>query len=116
LLLIDSDVIESFHQPFHAWIWAYETNFDPSAESIKTPDGKKYEGRMKVAMTSLFTWFYAARKEEIYSMPLFWEKAQRQSNQAWEIQTTMGRYHHPLVLLDKGTVWPFNSYELEEEA
>jgi hypothetical protein len=70
-LLIDSDVMQSFDQPFHAWIWSYETNFVPSANSITTLDNKKYEGRMKMAMSSLFTWFYAARKEEINSMVLF---------------------------------------------
>ncbi|PMD24377.1 hypothetical protein NA56DRAFT_746506 [Hyaloscypha hepaticicola] len=108
--------MESFDQPFHSWIWAYDTNFVPSANSITVSDGKKYEGRMKVAMSSLFTWFYAARKEKIYSMALFREKAQRQSYQAWETQTSMGRYHHPLVLLEKGARRPFNSHELEEEA
>jgi hypothetical protein len=88
----------------------------PSAKSITTLDNKKYEGRLEVAMSSLITYFYAARKKEIYRLMLFWGKAQRQCDQAWETQTSMIRYHHPLVLLDEGTRWSFNSYELEEEA
>ena len=36
---------------------------------------EKFAGRIKVALDSLFNWFYAARKEEIYSIDLFCEKA-----------------------------------------
>ena len=102
--------------PPNPWIWAYETNFTPSA-ALPTETGvEKYAGKIKVALDSLFTWFYAARKEEIYSMDLFWKKAQRQPSQALSIPTSMGRYHGPLVLLEKGSLFPFNTYQLQNEA
>lgn len=72
-----------------------------------------YSGRMKVAIDSLFTWFYAARKEEIYSMELFWKKAQRQPDQAWSVATSEWKYHGPLVLLEKGSSYLRDTYELE---
>lgn len=117
-LLVTPDVMSSFADgsPSIPWIWAYETNFVPSATPIVVAGGKKYEGRLKVTFTSLLTWFYAARSEEFYSMEAFWEKAQNQPNQAWDVGTTMGRYHGPLVLLEKGSQWPFNTYEFENEA
>jgi hypothetical protein len=97
------------------WIWAYEANFVPSA-TLTAGAPEKYGGRLKVSLHSLFTWFYAARNEELYNMELFWEKAQKQPGQVWAVGTTMGRYHGPLVLLEKGTLYPFNTYELENEA
>jgi hypothetical protein len=117
-LLVTADVMSSFTDgsPSIPWIWAYETNFVPSAAPITVAGGKKYDGRLKVTFESLLSWFYAARSEELYSMELFWEKAQNQPGQAWAVGTCMGKYHGPLVLLEKGSDWPFNTYELENEA
>ena len=67
---------------------------------------------MKVSLYILFTWFYAVRSEELYSMALFWEKAQDQG-QVWSVATYSGIYHHPFVLLKKDSLYPFNTYELE---
>ncbi|KFZ11325.1 hypothetical protein V502_07604 [Pseudogymnoascus sp. VKM F-4520 (FW-2644)] len=61
---------------------------------------------------ALFTWFYAVRSEELYNMALFWEKAQNQG-QVWSVATQSGIYHHPFVLLEKGSSYPFNTYELD---
>jgi ureidoglycolate hydrolase len=63
----------------------------------------------------LFTWFYAVRSEELYSMQYFWEKAQSQSAGAWDVSTIMGVYHRPLVLLDKDSSYQITTYELEKE-
>ena len=49
-------------------------------------------------------------------MEQFWTKAQNQPGQAWAVGTNTGVYHGPLVLLEKGTQYPFNTYELENEA
>lgn len=102
--------------PSTRWIWAYETDFTPSPALPAGNGAGTYTGRIKVALDSLFTWFYAARKEEIYSMDLFWEKAQQQPGQAWSVATSMGRYHGPLVLLERGSLFPFNTYQLQDEA
>ncbi|KAF8857376.1 hypothetical protein BDZ45DRAFT_803377 [Acephala macrosclerotiorum] len=68
--LIESEVMKSLtDSPIsNPLIWAYKADFIPSANSTVTAAGEKYEGRMKVALNSLFFWFYAARKEELYSM------------------------------------------------
>jgi len=66
-------------------------------------------------LNSLFTWFYALRPEERYSMFELWEKAQRQPQKAWDVSTDSGVSRGPLVLLELGTVYPFDTYELEKE-
>lgn len=103
------------NSPSAPWIWAYDSIFVPMAISEFANVGEIYDGRLKIAFNSLFTWFYAARKENVYNMEMFWEKARQQTSQAWAVETTMGRYHGPLVLLEKGTRWPFNNYELNNE-
>jgi hypothetical protein len=114
-LLVTPEVMESCNSTI-PWIWAYEANFVPSATSLTAGAPEKYGGRLKVSLHSLFTWFYAARDEELYNMEQFWAKAQKQPEQAWVVVTSTGRYHGPLVLLEKGTLYPFNTYELENEA
>ena len=116
-LLVTPEVMESCEDSTSAipWIWAYETNFVPSA-TLTAGAPKKYGGRLKVSLHSLFTWFYAARDEELHNMEQFWAKAQNQPGQAWAVGTSTGIYHSPLVLLEKGTQYPFNTYELENEA
>ncbi|KAF7899411.1 hypothetical protein BELL_0097g00140 [Botrytis elliptica] len=110
-LLVTPEVIASFNGSSNTpWIWAYDTTFDPTV-SFETDTSTVFNGRLKVAATSAFTWFYAARKEEIYCMKRFWEYAQKKPDQIWDVATEMGRYHGPLVLLKKGTHWPFNTYE-----
>jgi hypothetical protein len=112
-LLITPEVVDACVNTTTPWIWAYESNFVTSATCPSAAGTERYEGRLKVNLQSLFTWFYAARSEELYSMQDFWEKAQRQPAQAWDVSTDLGIYHHPLVLLNKGTQYPFNTYELE---
>ncbi|TGO45282.1 hypothetical protein BCON_0405g00010 [Botryotinia convoluta] len=110
-LLVTPEVIASFNgSSTTPWIWAYDTTFDLKVSS-ETDTSTVFDGKLKVAATSVFTWFYAARKEEIYCMKRFWEYAQKKPDQIWDVATEMGRYHGPLVLLKKGTHWLFNTYE-----
>ncbi|TGO13164.1 hypothetical protein BTUL_0075g00090 [Botrytis tulipae] len=110
-LLVTPEVIASFKgSSTTPWIWAYDTNFDLKVSSEKD-NSTSFDGRLRVAANSAFTWFYAARKEEIYCMKQFWEYAQKKPDQVWDVATEMGRYHGPLVLLKKGTHWSFNTYE-----
>ncbi|KAF7946089.1 uncharacterized protein EAE97_005127 [Botrytis byssoidea] len=100
-LLITPEVVASFESSsITPWIWAFDTTFDPSAP-IQADSVTKFDGRLKVASTSVFTWFYAARKEEIYGMNQFWECAQKQPDQVWKVATELGLYHDPLVSLTK---------------
>lgn len=114
-LVITPEVVDACVNTATPWIWAYETSFVPSATHPSAAGTEEYKGRLKVNLHSLFTWFYAVRSEELYSMQDFWEKAQRQPAQAWDVSTDSGIYHHPLVLLDKGTQYAFNTYELEND-
>ncbi|KAF5872696.1 uncharacterized protein Bfra_006059 [Botrytis fragariae] len=110
-LLVTPEVVASFNgSSITPWIWAYDTTFDLKVLS-ETDTSTVFDGRLKVAATSIFTWFYAARKEEIYCMKRLWGCAQKQPDQIWDVATEMRRYHGPLVLLKKGTHWPFNTYE-----
>lgn len=99
----------------HQWIWAYEAGFTSPGANQSVSGTKQYNGRLKVNLQSLYTWFYAACSEELYTMSKFWEKAQREPEQAWHVLTHAGIYHYPLVLLDEGTTWPVTAYELENE-
>ncbi|TGO33455.1 hypothetical protein BHYA_0245g00080 [Botrytis hyacinthi] len=112
-LLVTSEVLASFTSSAStSWIWAYDVTFD-LATTLGTCLNAEYDGRMRVKFTSLFTWFYAARKERIHNMELFWEKAQQQPSKAWDVNTIYGRYHGPFILLKKGVLRPINSYELK---
>jgi hypothetical protein len=93
------------------WIWAYDAKFVPSA-TLPASGTEHYEGRLRVSLYSLYTWFYAVRSEELYNMALFWEKAQNQG-QVWRVETWLGRYHQPFVLLEKGSSYSYHTYELD---
>lgn len=112
-LLVTPEVVDACINTFTPWIWAYEAKFTPSTTlpSLSSSGTEHYEGRLRVSLYTLFTWFYAVRSEELYNMALFWEKAQNQG-QVWSVATQSGRYHHPFVLLEKGSSYPFNTYEL----
>ena len=71
---------------------------------------------MKVAMSSLFSWFHAARKEEIYIMALFWEKPSDNLIRLGRPKPLSGDITILLLFWRKVTRWPFKSYELEDEA
>ncbi|CAG8984152.1 hypothetical protein HYALB_00008153 [Hymenoscyphus albidus] len=122
-LLVTPEVISSFmdNDATHTsppWIWAYEANGAPvPAPTEATYEENKYEGRLKVTASTIFTWFYAVRaqKKELYSMELFWKKAQQQPAKAWQVSAIKGRYHDPLVLLALGTHWPWWTCELDNE-
>ncbi|CAG8959762.1 hypothetical protein HYFRA_00001669 [Hymenoscyphus fraxineus] len=124
-LLVTPEAISSFMnddatRTSPPWIWAYEATRTPTpapAPTEATNQENKYEGRLKVAASTIFTWFYAVRaqKKELYSMELFWKKAQQQPVNAWQVSTIKGRYHNPLVLLALGTRWPWWMYELDNE-
>ncbi|OBT80499.1 hypothetical protein VF21_00857 [Pseudogymnoascus sp. 05NY08] len=119
-LLVTPEVVNACINTRTPWIWAYDAKFVPSTTPPPPPadsaaGAEHYEGRLKVSLYTLLTWFYAVRSEELYSMALFWELAQKQPVQAWSVQTQSGLYHHPLVLLKKGTLYPFNTYELEND-
>ncbi|RFU36316.1 hypothetical protein B7463_g48, partial [Scytalidium lignicola] len=114
-LFVTSEVMKAVGDMSNPWIWAYESNFTPSETTQDAVGTDRYNGRLKVNLRSLFTWFYAVRSEKLYTMQQFWEKAQRDPEQAWQVSTHSGVYHYPLVLLEKGTVWPITAYELENE-
>jgi hypothetical protein len=115
-LLITPEVVTSCINTSTPWIWAYDADFVPSTATPPSlasgQEQERYQGRLRVSLYSLFTWFYAVRSEGLYSMSRFWEKAQNQG-QIWSVATSLGRYHHPFVLLEKGSSYPWNAYELE---
>ncbi|CZR65715.1 uncharacterized protein PAC_15615 [Phialocephala subalpina] len=115
-LLITPEVVASCAKDNsqEKWVWAYDANFDPKTTAVTGTGGEQYNGRLKVNLRTLFTWFYAVRSEELYSMDLLWEKARHEPSQAYHVLTTGGLYHHPLVLVEPGTGYFFNSYELEK--
>ncbi|EGU73632.1 hypothetical protein FOXB_15859 [Fusarium oxysporum f. sp. conglutinans Fo5176] len=45
------------------WVWAYDADWDSSDEETVV-NGETYQGRVKVAIWSISSWFYAARWEE----------------------------------------------------
>ncbi|TGO47230.1 hypothetical protein BOTNAR_0536g00100 [Botryotinia narcissicola] len=76
-LLVTPEVIASFKgSSTTPWIWAYETTFNLKISS-KKDKSTPFDSRLRFAANSAFTWFYAARKEEIYCMKQFWEYAQK---------------------------------------
>ncbi|OBT97635.1 hypothetical protein VE01_04541 [Pseudogymnoascus verrucosus] len=115
-LLITPEVVTSCINTSTPWIWAYDADFVPSTATPPSlasgQEQERYQGRLRVSLYSLFTWFYAVRSEGLYGMSRFWEKAQNQG-QIWSVATSLGRYHHPFVLLEKGSSYPWNAYELE---
>jgi hypothetical protein len=84
-LVVTPEVVDACLNTSIPWIWACETNFVPPA-----PGTEQYEGRLRVNLHSLFTWFYAVRSEELYIMRDFWEKAQSQPAEAWDVSTIVG--------------------------
>jgi hypothetical protein len=109
-LVVTREVVDACLNTSIPWIWAYETNFVPPAVGTE-----QYEGRLRVNLHSLFTWFYAVRSEELYSMQYLCEKAQSQSAEDWDVSTIIGVYHRPLVLLDKDSSYQITTYELEKK-
>ncbi|KAF5556901.1 hypothetical protein FMEXI_954 [Fusarium mexicanum] len=63
------------------WVWAYDADWDGS-EGETVVDGEKYEGRVKVALWSINSWFYAARWEGV-SLRDMWLKAQKHPDKYW---------------------------------
>ncbi|EKJ74238.1 hypothetical protein NXS19_005905 [Fusarium pseudograminearum] len=63
------------------WVWACDADWDSSDEETVV-DGDKYEGRVRVAIYSLNSWFYAARWEGV-SLKDMWLKAQQHPEKLW---------------------------------
>ncbi|KAM0190084.1 hypothetical protein ACHAPA_011083 [Fusarium lateritium] len=63
------------------WVWAYDADWDSSEEETVF-DGEKYQGRVKVAIWSVNSWFYGARWEGV-SLRDMWFKAQRHPQKMW---------------------------------
>ena len=64
------------------WVWAYDADWNSSKEEETVFNGEKYQGRMKVAIWSVNSWFYAARWEGI-SLRDMWLKAQKHPKKLW---------------------------------
>lgn len=86
-----------------SWVWAYDANFVPDLSAPTDTSEEKYQGRLRVSLSCLFTWFYAVRATEKYTMKQLWEKAQTQLGKRWYVEAQGGAYHSPLVLLEPGT-------------
>ncbi|KAI3576563.1 hypothetical protein IWW34DRAFT_702524 [Fusarium oxysporum f. sp. albedinis] len=63
------------------WVWAYDADWGSSEEETVF-DGEKYQGRVKVAIWSVNSWFYAARWEGV-SLRDMWLKAQQHPEKMW---------------------------------
>ncbi|KAF5660661.1 hypothetical protein FHETE_8824 [Fusarium heterosporum] len=63
------------------WVWAYDADWDGSAEETIS-SGEKYQGRVKVAIWSVNSWFYAARWEGV-NLRDMWLKAQQHPEKLW---------------------------------
>ncbi|KAM0351422.1 hypothetical protein ACHAP4_009563 [Fusarium culmorum] len=63
------------------WVWACDADWDGSDEETVV-DGDKYDGRVRVAIYSLNSWFYAARWEGV-SLKDMWLKAQQHPEKLW---------------------------------
>ncbi|EXA35065.1 hypothetical protein FOVG_13837 [Fusarium oxysporum f. sp. pisi HDV247] len=63
------------------WVWAYDADWDSSEEETVF-DGEKYQGRVKVAIWSVNSWFYATRWEGV-SLRDMWLKAQQHPEKVW---------------------------------
>ncbi|RGP69884.1 hypothetical protein FLONG3_7639 [Fusarium longipes] len=66
------------------WVWAYDPDWDGPEEVVC--NGEKYQGRIKVAIWSLNSWFYAARWEGV-SLQAMWLKAQQHPEKLWICHT-----------------------------
>ncbi|CVL03930.1 uncharacterized protein FPRN_11987 [Fusarium proliferatum] len=66
-----------------SWVWAYDAHWDSdSRETIC--NGEKYQGRIRVPITALEAWFYAARWEGGgVSLRDMWLKAQKHKGNLW---------------------------------
>ena len=71
-------------EPAPYWVWAYDADWDTSSEEVI--NGEKYQGRVKVAIYSLKSWFYAACWEGI-SLRDIWLKAQQHPEKLWVCRT-----------------------------
>jgi hypothetical protein len=72
------------------WVWAYDAEW---ASPLPTSSGKQndvdedgYDGRIKVPVNRLYTWFYAARLEGT-NMKLMWKKSQAHPEKLWTCET-----------------------------
>jgi hypothetical protein len=64
------------------FIWAYDPDWTPpDPDSRADEDG--YEGRVKVPLPLLYTWFYFARKDGIYDLKELWKKALEHPDEIW---------------------------------
>ncbi|EXA31757.1 hypothetical protein FOVG_16994 [Fusarium oxysporum f. sp. pisi HDV247] len=79
----DSDESED-DEPAPYWVWAYDADWDTSSEEVI--NGEKYQERVKVAIYSLKSWFYAACWEGI-SLRDIWLKAQQHPERLWVCRT-----------------------------
>jgi len=79
------------------WVWAYDPYWSPPSLE-KTTDEDGYDGRVKVPIDRLFTWFYAARAKDT-DMKLMWRKAQRHPEKLWTCETLFMEEwkHEPFV-------------------
>ncbi|KAM5345866.1 hypothetical protein ACJ41O_011727 [Fusarium nematophilum] len=71
----ESDILDP------CWVWAYDADWDSSEEETVL-NGEKYQGRVKVAIWSVKSWFYAARWEGV-SLRDMWLKAQQHPEKLW---------------------------------
>ncbi|RFU24039.1 hypothetical protein B7463_g12299, partial [Scytalidium lignicola] len=85
------------------WVWAYDVNFEPDLSAFTSSSEEEYQGRLRVDLRCLFTWFYAVRATEKYPMKKLWEMAQVQRGKRWYVEAQGGSYHSQLVLLEPGT-------------
>ncbi|SPJ91982.1 uncharacterized protein FTOL_13636 [Fusarium torulosum] len=82
-ILLEDDTSDNSEddEPAPYWVWAYDADWDSSAEQM-TFNGEAYQGRIKVAIYSLKSWFYAARWEGV-SLRDMWLKAQQHQDKLW---------------------------------
>ncbi|KAM0244011.1 hypothetical protein ACHAP5_006675 [Fusarium lateritium] len=79
--LPEDDEFGEDHNLYPYWVWAYDTDW-VSLEDEAVVNGEKYEGRVRVAIYSLDSWFYAARWEGV-SLRNMWLKAQQHPEKLW---------------------------------
>ena len=79
------------------WVWAYDADWNPPSPN-RTTDDDGYDGRLKVPINRLFTWFYAARVENV-DMKDMWRKAQKHPDKLWTCETLFLEdwVHEPFV-------------------
>ncbi|KAI6773017.1 hypothetical protein HG530_003975 [Fusarium avenaceum] len=78
--LSEDDEFGEDHNLDPYWVWAYDADWDNSEETVV--NGEKYQGRVRVAIYSLSSWFYAARWEGV-SLRDMWLKSQQHPEKLW---------------------------------